>query len=146
MIGKRPSFKQGFFKVRNPQKYIGNINNIVYRSGWEKRFMEFLDTSPKVKRWNSEDCIINYKSTLDGRIHRYFMDFYLEDIYDRKYLIEVKPYAQTQPPIRGKNLKTYTNACITFQRNLDKWRMAKKICDSKGINFRLLTERSGAFL
>lgn len=139
-------FKQGFFKPKNISKYIGNYNNIVYRSSWEKRFMEFLDTSPKVKRWNSEDCVISYKSTLDNKMHRYFVDFYLEDINDRKFMIEVKPYAQTQPPIKGHNPKTYLNACITFQKNLDKWKQTKQVCESKGIEFRLLTERSGAFL
>ena len=71
-------YKQGIFKPRNPDKYIGNVNNICYRSGWERRCFKWLDESPKIIRWNSEEVVVKYVSKLDGRIHNYFVDLYFE--------------------------------------------------------------------
>ena len=33
---------KGFFKPKNPQKYNGNPTNIIYRSGWELKFMMYF--------------------------------------------------------------------------------------------------------
>ena len=94
------NYKQGFFKPQNPKKYIGDPTNIVYRSGWEKRVMDWADTNPNVTRWCSEEIVIPYISPVDNRPHRYFVDFYVEAIrkdgQTAKMLLEVKPKAQTQ--------------------------------------------------
>lgn len=145
-------YKQGIYKPRHPDKYIGNAENICYRSGWEKRCFQWLDNSPKIIRWNSEEVVVNYLSKLDGRVHKYFVDLYFEvkgkDGKVNKFLAEVKPYAQTIKPVEGKNKNTYLNACITYQRNQDKWKYCREFAKSKGLNFVLLTERNtnGAFL
>lgn len=145
-------YHQGIYKLKNPKKYIGNPDNITYRSSWEKRAFNWLDTSPKILKWNSEEVVINYLSKLDGRIHRYFVDLYFEakdkDGNIKKILAEVKPYAQTIKPIEGKNRQTYINACITYQRNQDKWKYCREFAKSKGLQFVLLTERNtgGVFL
>ena len=34
---------QGKYKVKNRDKYNGNADDVVYRSGWEKQVMIFLD-------------------------------------------------------------------------------------------------------
>ena len=34
---------KGIFKPLNKAKYKGQVNNIVYRSSWEKRFMVYCD-------------------------------------------------------------------------------------------------------
>ena len=39
-IDKRPY--SGIFKPFNKKKYKGNVNNIIYRSSWEKRFYDIL--------------------------------------------------------------------------------------------------------
>lgn len=145
-------YHQGVYKLKNPKKYIGNPDNITYRSSWEQKAFIWLDTSPKIIRWNSEEVVVNYLSKLDGRIHRYFVDLYFE-VKDKegnikKILAEVKPYAQTVKPVEGKNRQTYINACITYQRNIDKWKYCREFAKSKGLDFVLLTERNtnGAFL
>lgn len=145
-------YKQGIFKPRHPKKYIGNVDNIVYRSGWENRSFKWLDDSPKIVRWSSEEVVVNYLSKLDGRVHKYFVDLYFEvkdkDGNIKKFLAEVKPYAQTVPPKEGKNKKTYINALLTYQRNQDKWKYCREFAKSKGLNFVILTEKNtgGAFL
>ena len=93
---------KGKFKPKNPKKYKGNPTNIIYRSLLERRFMVYLDNTPAVLKWSSEEIIIPYVSPLDNRVHRYFPDFYMK--YKNSSgqivedLIEVKPFKQTSPP------------------------------------------------
>lgn len=139
-------YYQGRFKPRNPSKYIGDPTNIVYRSGWELKLMSHLDKHPRVVRWASEEVVIPYRSPIDGKIHRYFMDFYVEQINKdgnkEKLLIEVKPKAQTKPPKRPANVKNkrYINEVKTWGVNQAKWKAAQEVCLDKGWKFQIFTE------
>ena len=53
---------KGLFKPKNPSKYKGNINEIVYRSSWEKKMMIYCDTTKSVVEWGSEELVIPYVS------------------------------------------------------------------------------------
>jgi hypothetical protein len=139
------NYKQGFFKPIHPKKYRGDPTNIVYRSGWEKRVMESLDSNPNVISWSSEEVVIPYISPIDNRPHRYFIDFYVEAIRrdgeTTVMLLEVKPKAQTQEPKRPKrNTKRYLTEVMTWGVNQAKWKAAKEYCDYKGWEFKLITE------
>ena len=74
-IDKRPY--SGIYKPLNPQKYKGNVNNVIYRSSWEKRFMIYCDKNRAVVEWGSEEIAISYRS-IDNRPHRYYPDFYMK--------------------------------------------------------------------
>jgi hypothetical protein len=80
---------KGKFQPRNPQKYLGDPSNIVYRSRWELKFMGWLDNHPGVLQWGSEELIIPYRSPIDGRVHRYFPDFIINLIRD--ILLKYRP-------------------------------------------------------
>lgn len=139
------NYKQGFFKPKNPKKYIGDPTNIVYRSGWEKRVMDWADTQSSVLRWCSEEVVIPYVSPVDGRYHRYFVDFFVEakgrDGVVRKILIEVKPHAQTQEPkVQSRKTKRYITEVVTYGVNQAKWKAAEEYCKDKGWEFLILTE------
>jgi hypothetical protein len=139
------NYKQGFFKPVHPKKYRGDPTNIVYRSGWEKRVMESLDSNPNVISWSSEEVVIPYISPIDNRPHRYFIDFYVEAIRrdgeTTVMLLEVKPKAQTQEPKKPKrNTKRYLTEVMTWGVNQAKWKAAKEYCDYKGWEFKLITE------
>ena len=138
-------YKQGFFKPLNPKKYIGDPTNIVFRSGWEKRVMEWLDTNINVIRWGSEEVIIPYVSPIDNKVHRYYTDFYVEavgrDGETRKMLLEVKPKAQTQEPKKqSRKTKRYITEVMTYGVNQAKWKAAEDFCRNRGWEFRLITE------
>jgi len=144
-----PNYYQGRFKPRNPEKYKGDPTNIIYRSGWELKLMSYLDKHPHVTKWNSEEIVIPYRSPIDGKMHRYFPDFYVEQINKEKrkekVLIEVKPYAQTRPPKvqntkRNKPTKRYINEVKTWGINSAKWNAAEEFCKDKGYIFRIITE------
>ena len=65
----------GRFKPKNPQKYAGDPSNIIYRSSWECRVMDWLDKNDDILSWGSEEIAIPYISPADGRSHRYYPDF-----------------------------------------------------------------------
>ena len=111
-------YKQGFFRPMNPKKYRGDPTNIVYRSGWEKVVMKNLDENSSVIAWSSEEVVIPYKSPVDGRVHRYFVDFYVETIQadgsKKTLLLEVKPKAQTlEPKIPKRRTKRFISEVMT---------------------------------
>lgn len=137
-------YYQGFFKPKNPKKYLGNPTNIVYRSFLEFKVMRYFDLTDEVLQWFSEELAIPYVSPKDNRIHRYFPDFYCKIKTKNKieeYLIEVKPYNQTQIPKKGKNEKRYIQEVFTYAINESKWEAAKKYCEGKNWQFKIITER-----
>lgn len=136
---------KGRFRAVNPQKYKGDPSNIVYRSRWELKLMGHLDAHPDVLQWSSEEVVIPYRSPIDGRIHRYFVDFYVKKKTSQgieEVLIEVKPKAQTAPPQArtGKPTRRYINEVHTWGINEAKWNAAKDYCMSRGWKFVIMTE------
>ena len=139
------NYKQGFFKPQNPKKYMGDPTNIVFRSGWEKRVMDWADGNSNVLRWSSEEVVIPYKSPVDNKWHRYFVDFFVEvkgfNGSVRRLLLEVKPISQTQEPKKqSRNTKRYITEVVTYGINQAKWKAAEEYCKDKGWQFMLITE------
>lgn len=141
-----PSY-QGYFKPKNPQKYRGDPTNIVYRSGWELKFMLYLDGHKDIINWGSEEFFIPYRSPIDGRVHRYFPDFILTQINkDGKketMVIEIKPYKQTVPPSQrgNKATKRFLTEVRTWGVNEAKWKAAQEFCKDRGWKFEIFTEK-----
>lgn len=138
-------YHQGFFHPRNPEKYIGDPNNIVYRSSWELEFMKWCDRSPNILRYGSEEFCIPYYNPVKQRVCRYFPDFIIEVKENngkiQKYVIEIKPKKQTIPPVQGKKKsKTYLNEINTYAVNQSKWHSIQEWCKDRMIKFRVLTE------
>jgi hypothetical protein len=138
-------FKQGIYKPINNQKYIGD-KLPFYRSGYELKFMRWADANPNVLKWGSESIIVPYKSPIDGKMHRYFVDNVViikEGDNIKKYLIEIKPQKQTQPPTPHGNKKqtTILYEQATYIINQAKWEAARKWCKDHQWEFLILTEK-----
>jgi hypothetical protein len=143
---RRKRYK-GKFKVKNPQKYIGDSTNVIYRSLMELNFMKWCERSEKVLKWNSEEVVIPYISPMDKKRHRYFPDFLIQTNKGWT-LIEVKPLVQTKPPkkiliekVTLKKKRRYVKAVKTWLVNEAKWEAAKKVCEVNGWKFELMTEK-----
>ena len=137
---------KGLFTPRNPQKYIGDPNNIIYRSSWECRVMDWLDRNPDIISWASEEMNVPYKSPVDGRFHRYFPDFIVKvksrDGLTRTMMLEVKPKHQTLPPEpQQRKTKKYINEVMTWGVNQAKWKAANDFCKKQGWKFEIITEK-----
>ncbi len=136
---------KGKFKPRNPEKYKGNPNNIIYRSTWEIKVMSYLDNNPNVIWWASEELPIPYYSPVDKKKHRYFPDFIAQmrrsDGSLMTYIIEVKPEKQTKPPTQKRKTKVFLQEAITYEVNKAKWQAAIEFCKDHGWEFKILTEK-----
>jgi hypothetical protein len=140
-------YLQNFFRPKNPQKYIGNPNNIVYRSSYERKAMLWADTNPSILKWASEEIVIKYFDPTTNKTRRYYPDMLIEvknkEGIIKKYLLEIKPYRQTKPPNPSpkKKTKTWLNECTTYEKNVAKWNAAKVFCEHNGLEFMLITEQ-----
>ena len=138
---------KGKYKIKNPNKYLGNPTNIIYRSLMEKRFMEWCDSNDKCYKWSSEEVVIPYISPIDNKQHRYFPDFLIQTPKGW-FLIEVKPLTQSRPPkklvvenLELKKKRRYIKSVQTWLVNEAKWKAATKVCEKKGWSFQILTEK-----
>ena len=136
---------RGRFSPRNIKKYCGDHRNIIYRSSWELKFMKYCDMNKSILEWGSEEIVIPYRSPLDGKVHRYFVDFYIkvQDVNNniQKYLIEVKPKKQTrEPKVQKKVTKRYINEVTEYAKNQAKWKAAQEFCEDRNYKFMLITE------
>ena len=137
---------KGRYNPQHPKKYKGDHHNIIYRSLWERKFMVYCDTSDNIIEWGSEEIIIPYLSPWDGRMHRYFPDFYIKvrqhDGSIKKFIIEVKPKKQCSPPEKTPKRKTkrWAKEVKTWGVNSAKWKYATSWCENNGMEFKILNE------
>lgn len=137
---------KGYFKPKHPKKYKGNPTNIIYRSLYELKLMAYLDKNANVLEWASEEFFVPYLSPIDGKVHRYFPDFWIKKINKEGLIetivIEVKPKTQTIPPVPQKNItKRYLYEVQTWGVNQAKWEAANKYCSNKNWKFLIATEK-----
>ena len=59
----------------------------------------------------------------------------------KEYIIEVKPKRQTKPPKRGKNRRRYLYEQFTWTKNQAKWAAAKRYCEKRNWEFKIVTEK-----
>ena len=137
---------KGRFTPRKPEKYKGDPKNIIYRSSWEKKCMIYFDNTDNIVWWSSEELIIPYYSPVDKRMHRYFPDFIIKvkrkDGSIMTYVIEVKPFSQTQKPVqKSRRTKKFLQEAATYVVNQSKWKAAEEFCHEHGWEFKILTEK-----
>ena len=146
MDSKMKKYYQGKFKPKNPSKYKGNPCEIYYRSSWEKKFMIFCDNNDSIIEYSSEETVIPYRCPTDGRVHRYYPDFYIKVKSKTgsisKYLIEVKPKRQVAGPVEKPKRKTaaWKREVLTYMKNRAKWAAAEDFCEDRQMKFLILTE------
>lgn len=142
-------YHQGKYSPVYPEKYVGDVNNIVYRSSWEKKMMIWCDKNPSVLRWGSEINPIKYYSQVDNKVRRYFVDFHVKmrnrQGEEEVLMIEIKPHSEKFPPKAPKKKtakaqKRYLNEQLTYQRNQDKWKHAEAYAKKNGMKFIVMDE------
>ena len=125
-------------------KYEGDSANIVYRSSWERLFMEWLCKNPDVITFSSEEFAIPYISPVDDRTHRYFVDFKVKFANGTTILIEIKPAHQTKKPVakKGKKQSSLMEEVKTYAVNYAKWKYAETYASERGWKFAVFTEHT----
>ena len=78
-------------------------------------------------------------------MHRYYPDYLIKVKESngsiKKYVIEVKPKRQTEPPKKKSRVtKTYLNEIKTYALNQAKWKYAREFCKDNLLEFKVITE------
>ena len=87
-----------------------------YRSGWEQKYMIYLDENPDVVMWSYEKLIIEYVSNKKTKkIRKYYPDFQVEYKDGTKVVIEVKPSRKLKQSIVIKKIRAAKEWCTTHE-------------------------------
>lgn len=134
---------QGKYKVINTQKYIGDINNVRFLSGWERQVCSWADKNPDIVRWGSECIKIPYICPTDNQLHNYLIDFIFKYKNGEVLLVEVKPEMQTILPksSKGKKKSTVLTEQLVFIKNKAKWISADKYAKENNCKFTIWSEK-----
>lgn len=131
----------GTYHVRNKEKYIGRYDPI-YKSKLEAKMMFYLDHNENVVKWNYEGFPIKYiDESSNNTVRNYYIDFIAVVKANEKLQtvwIEVKSESETKPP--GKKASKNPQAVALWIKNQSKWKAAKKLAESRGIKFVVISE------
>jgi len=124
-------FIQGKYKPKYPEKYSGNVYEIIYRSSYELKAFQMIEENKNIISWGSETAIIPY--FLNGNLYRYIVDLKIE-AKDKTYLIEIKPECKLHKP-------KYDYLLNEWEQNQAKWKAARNYCKERNWEFEIWTER-----
>ena len=97
---------------------------VKYRSGWEVKYMQWLDKNEQVIAYQYESLIIPYISNQrTNKIRNYKPDLVVERL-DKKIVVEIKPSTKVNNRINQK-----------------KFNAAKVWCQNHGFDFEIVTEK-----
>jgi len=158
---------QGYYTITNKQKYIGDPNKCIYRSGWELSFSKWCDFSPSVLKWSAEPTSVKYydrtanldeckKNGLDPnrpenwKIRNYNIDYWLQvdkgNNIIEKWFVEIKPkkdLVKPTPPLATSPLKVqrkFVNEAKIYLMNEAKWAAMKRHAEQYNCKFFVFTE------
>lgn len=156
--GSMTNFSQGKYYVKNKAKCLNKSGIIEYKSSYEAKFCHELDVKRKnVVSWSYETLTVTYKSPIDKKLHRYYIDFIFDvrqhDGSIQKFLVEIKPSHEKEEielfeskgitPKKHGNMKaeSWLFKQRAFLVNVEKWRSAKRYAEAKGYTFLVVTEK-----
>ena len=103
--------------------------------------MKWMDLTPAVIRWGSEEVVIPYFSPVDHKVHKYHPDFFIEyrDANGNvlKEIVEVKPLHESDSAHAKSD-----RSKAALEVNEAKWKAAAIWCENYGMKFRVITEQS----
>jgi hypothetical protein len=164
---KKGQTHQGYYRVENPEKYIGDPQLVIYRSAWEYSFCRWCDMSQSVKKWSSEPVQVPYYDRVskleecaklglnpndrsNWEVKQYNTDFWFEvdkgDGVTDKIFVEIKPAKKLKkplPPLQDAPLKEQKNfnaAAKEYLINEAKFAAMKEWAEKNGCKFYVFTE------
>lgn len=131
-------YSQGYINPSSCKKIFPQMktDKIIYRSSYERKFIAWLENSEQVKNWGSECIRIPYLY-IDGKMHSYYPDYFVEMVDGTKMVVEIKPSSQTKRPV---NENTWVGK--EYRKNMCKWKATMEFCQAKGYKFKIITEKT----
>lgn len=148
--------KSGWYELKNSQKFIKPIDeymqsykdgHIQYKSSLEENAFRYADNNINVTKFSIEPFHIKYLKPTDRKIHRYYIDMFLEIKNELKFIVEIKSTSQTIPPKKpykktAKSMRNYQRALGTYMVNRAKWLAAEEFAEKNDMRFIILTEKN----
>lgn len=150
-------FKQGWYNILNISKFMPpsdkfmksfneSTQSVNYKSSYELRAFKYADMHPSILKWSIEPFAIQYIKPTTQKVHRYYIDMYLEFKSGDKFLVEIKPFSETKPPRKpskktDKSILNYNRAIQTYLINQAKWKAATEFAQVNNMKFIILTEK-----
>lgn len=145
---------KGWYQLLNPNKFIKPIDeymqsykdgHVNFKSRLELKAIKYADFNKHIISWSIEPFNIKYVKPTDGKIHRYFIDLFLEFSSGDKFIVEIKPKSETLPPKKPtKNTQkasmNYQLALQTYSINQAKWKAAEEFAALNKMKFIILTD------
>ena len=79
---------------------------------------------------------------IDRKKHRYYPDFIIKTAKGKRYMIEIKPSAQTKKPRpKTKKTKAFMRESLEYIKNVAKWQAADVYCNDNNMEFKIFTEK-----
>ena len=132
----------GIYRVSNKEKYLGQCSP-EYKSRLEAKMMFYLDHSPGVLKWTYESFPIKYvDESSNGKIRNYYIDFVAvvkTPKGPQTVWIEVKTESEANFP--GPQARKNPETMKLWIKNQSKWAAARKLAESRGHKFIVITEK-----
>lgn len=149
------SAKQGWYRLLHLEKFVMPIDehmnsykdgHVNYKSSLERSAIKYCDFNPHVSKWSLEPFAIKYFKPSSGKVHRYYIDIFIEFSSGDKFLVEVKSSTEVKEPKPPKKktqkaIMNYQKALITYSTNQAKWKAATEFAKNNGFKFIILTEK-----
>jgi hypothetical protein len=164
---KKGKTHQGYARITNLSKYIGDPNLIIYRSGWERDFINWCDATPSVISWSSEPVKVLYYDKVSKLVEcakfgldpnnpanwlkrNYNVDFFIEiqRAEIEKWFVEIKPADKLiKPKALGesasiKQKRNFNIVAREFLINEEKFKAATKFAEDRNAKFYVFTEKT----
>lgn len=165
-ISESSKTRQGYYKITNTDKYIGDPSLIIYRSSWEMALCRWCDYSPSVIRWSAEPLSVPYydrvsnlneivklgldpNNPVNWKRRNYHVDFYMEIMQGdnmEKWFVEVKPAYKLKKPepvpnnAPRKQQKAFNEAAKEYLINEAKFEACKAYAKNHNGEFYVFTE------
>lgn len=150
--------KRGWYTVINTGKVMKPIDQhmgsfrinedkiqLEYKSSLELKAIKYCDFNKHIVKYAVEPFAIKYVKPSDGKVHRYYIDLFIEFSTSDKFLVEIKPKSETIPPKKpskntNKSVANYQRSLLTFAINQAKWKAAEEFAKLNKMRFIILTE------
>ena len=145
---KKSRYRQGYYKLENPDKYTGDPTQIIYRSSYEYKFCRYCDFTKEVINWASEPFSVKYFDPVKKKQREYHIDFFIKVAKGGtmlNYLVEVKPKDKLTMPVLEsratlKRLKQYNQEMEEFIVTKAKKEAAEAYAHAMGYKYIIVTE------
>lgn len=143
-------FKQGYYELKNPKKYMGQERSVIYRSGLELKLHRKFDLDDSILAWESEpDLDIKYMNPITGKPSKYFVDYRtIISVGGKRMccLVEAKASIMMKPPKPIKSnatlqqRKNYLMIKRNYVLNTLKKKAAESFCKRMGWRYMIVDE------